>query len=478
MDRDVQSRRQKSGAASHASSRPRQNPPQRPRQAVPPKKGLGSRVGLEKRGTVPQQPPRSGKAAGEPRRKNRQPSQQTPPRSQTPTPRQNGPQPTRSRQSLRTPQQTADAGRRRYRSQPTNPQAPGYRQGAARPPRRVTQVEKMRIRRRRKIVGVLCLLVVLAVGVALSVNLLFKVTGFRVENTDRSTPANTGIYTEQQIIDLLGVQTGDNLFGFSTKEKSEQLQSQLPYLDVVEVNIQLPGTVVIKVQPATERFAMEATNGWLVLSDGLKVLRTADAQPDGLILLDAAVQQNAVLTAGSYLILSEGDALPAATPETAETALEDEIASLDGEEASSGTAEEEDPYEVNETLFAIVDKMEEQQLLDGVTMISLRDRDEINFLYQGRVSVLLGTSNNLDYKMRMAANVILDVDGKGLTPTDHGTLDVSYQRSDGDIVAYFLPADPTPSPTPTPETDTNAGDGGESGDSGDGSGDGGDAGDA
>ena len=126
--------------------------------------------------------------------------------------------------------------------------------------------------------------------------------------------------------------------------------------------------------------------------------------------------------------------------------------------------------------LAIVDKMEEQQLLDGVTMISLRDQDEINFLYEGRVSVLLGTSNNLDYKMRMAANVILDVDGKGLTPTDHGTLDVSYQRSDGDIVAYFLPADPTPTPTPTPETDTNSGDGGETGDSGDTAGDdGGDA---
>ena len=248
---------------------------------------------------------------------------------------------------------------------------------------------------------------------------------------------------------------------------------------MVEVDIQLPGTVVIKVQPATERFAMEATGGWLVLSDGLKVLRTADTQPDGLILLDAAVQQNGALTAGTYLMLSDGESLPAATPETAETALEDETEPLDGEEASSDasdTTEEEDPYEVNDTLFAIVDKMEEQQLLDGVTMISLRDQDEINFLYEGRVSVLLGTSNNLDYKMRMAANVILDVDGKGLTPTDHGTLDVSYQRSDGDIVAYFLPADPTPTPTPTPETDTNSGDGGETGDSGDTAGnDGGDA---
>ena len=453
MDRDVQSRRQKSGAASRAASRPRNQQPQRPRQAVPPKKGLGSRVGLEKRSTPtsPSGSPQETRTAGRsaPRQTSARqrpaggqvPPQQTPSRGQTPR---------------RTPQQNSG----RYRSRPTNPQSPGYRQGAARPPRRVTQVEKMRIRRRRKIMGILCLLGVLAAGVVLSINLLFKVTDFRVENTDRTTPANTGIYTEQQIIDLLGIQTGDNLFGFSTREKSEQLQAQLPYLDVVEVDIQMPGTVVIKVQPATERFTLETTAGWLVLSDGLKVLRSEASRPEGLILLDAGVRSDSQLTPGSYLRLAADSTIPAATPETAETAEPESTADPDAQ------AEE---TTINDVLFAIVDKMEEQQLLDGVSMIALRDLDEINFLYQGRVSVLLGTSNNLDYKMRMAANVILDVDGKGLTQTDHGTLDVSYQRSDGDIVAYFMPADPAPTPA--------AGDGDTAGDSGNDAGDGSAAGD-
>ena len=451
MDRDVQSRRQKSGAASRAASRPRQQQPQRPRQAVPPKKGLGSRVGLEKRSTPAGQAGTSRGTRADDRSGSRQtnarqrpaggqmPSQQMPSRGQPP----------------RRPPQQKNSGR--YRSRPTNPQSLGYRQGAARPPRRVTQVEKMRIRRRRKIVGILCLMAVLAVGVVLSVNLLFKVTDFRVENTDRTTPANTGIYTEQQIIDLLGVQTGDNLFGFSTREKSEQLQAQLPYLDVVEVDIQMPGTVVIKVQPATERFTLETAAGWLVLSDGLKVLRTEASRPEGLILLDAGVRSDSQLTPGSYLYLAADSALPAATPETAETA--DPAGEADADPSADSDAQEETT--INDVLFAIIDKMEEQQLLDGVSLISLRDLDEINFLYQGRVSVLLGTSNNLDYKMRMAANVILDVDGKGLTQTDHGTLDVSYQRSDGDIVAYFMPADPAP----------EAEDGDTAGDSGDDTGD-------
>lgn len=87
--------------------------------------------------------------------------------------------------------------------------------------RRVTRAEQLRIRRRKAIIGVLCVLAVLVVGIVLSINLLFKVTDFRVENADRTTPANTGIYTEQQLIDATGIQMGDNLYGFSTKEKSD-----------------------------------------------------------------------------------------------------------------------------------------------------------------------------------------------------------------------------------------------------------------
>ena len=60
--------------------------------------------------------------------------------------------------------------------------------------------------------------------------------------------------TEQQLIDATGIQVGDNLYGFSTKEKSDQLLAQMPYLDVAVVTRQAPGTVIIRVQPAVERF--------------------------------------------------------------------------------------------------------------------------------------------------------------------------------------------------------------------------------
>ena len=82
----------------------------------------------------------------------------------------------------------------------------------------------------------------------------------------------------------------------------------------------------------------------------------------------------------------------------------------------------------------------------------MTDMSELSVLYEGRVSVRLGTANNLDYKIRFAAAIILDTQGNGLTASDRGTLDVSNQKDDGSVEALFTPAeDPAPTPEPTRE---------------------------
>ena len=453
MDRDQQSRRKKAGAASHAVYRPKRQPAQQPRQAVPPKRGLGSRLGIEKpaaptsrRRAEQSRQPAARQAQNPPRRQAkdaRRPAQQPAGNGGTQQPRrQPAPQPPHSTRYRR----TSSAG-----SHPApdsrNPQSARYRPGAVKHQRRVTQVERLRIRRRRKVVGVICILAALAVGVILSINLLFKVADFRVENMDRTTPANTGIYTEEQIIDLLGVQVGDNLFGFSTSKKSQELQEQLPYLDEIRVDVQMPSTVVIKVRPATERFAIERANDWLILSDSLKVLRTDSGKPDGLIQLDAAYDTSQPLTPGSHLALVD-----AVSPATAESAFVDRTE----EQKKAQTPESAAASRAATVLADLMDSLDQYGMLGDVTLVSVRDLEDINFLYQGRVSVILGTANNLDYKMQITAKVVLDQDGNGLSTTDRGTLDVSYQRNDGTIAGYFAPEQPAPTPTPAPTPDPSA----------------------
>lgn len=390
MDNNQRSRRQKSANGSPAQC---------------PRRGLGSRIGLEKRGApAPEQPTARQQAA---------------------RPRQNAQRPPRPSQQI-------------------NPQKPGYRPGAPQKQRRVTQAEIIRRRNRRRALGILGVLAVLAVGAFVSVNLLFKVTIFRVENMDRTTPADTGIYTEEELLTALGVEANSNLFGFSTAEKTQQLAQQFPYLEQVEVDIQLPATVIIKVQPAQERFACAYSGGWMVLSDSLKILRTDASQPDGLTLLSIALPDDFTPAVGAHITPKSYNSLLGAEQATAETA---------GLQASAA-----------DTLTELMENLQANGLFDGTTALDVQDLSDIEFTYQNRVVVRLGSETNLPYKLRLAAAALADPE-KGLADSDRGVLDISTQQSNGDIRAYFASEEaaptPTPAPEPTPEPAENAGDAGD-----------------
>lgn len=382
MDRDQRSRQQKSRGGSFAYSGQ--------------KRSLGSRLGLEKQNPVR---PRGN-------------ASRRPPPDPMPPSRRRG------------------AATQRSRTQPQlNPQKADYTPGAPRRQRRVTQAELLRQRNRRRLLGILGVLAVLALGTIISINLLFKVTSFRVETFDRTTPADTGIYTEEEIIAALGIEQGSSLFGFSTTEKTIQLQSRFPYLDNVQVDIQLPGTVVIKVRPATERFTCMYSGGWMILSDSLKILRTDVSQPEGLTVLSCTLQPDFSPEPGQIVVPVSYNSL------------------LQGEEATLETAQ----VSAANVLDQMLEEMEAQGLSDGVTALNIADLSNLSFTYQNRIQVLLGNSNRLDYKIRLASVAILDPD-KGLSASDKGTLDVSYQQTDGEIKGYFAPDEPDPTPTPTPES--------------------------
>ena len=379
MDRNQRSRRQKSANGSYAQQS---------------RRSMGSRLGLEKRNA---------------------PRPKAPPEKTAPAPH---------------------APPRQRPAQEINPQKAGYRPGTPRRTRRVTQAEIIRAKRRRRLLGALGVLAVLAVGAFVSINLLFKVTIFRVESYDRSQPVDTGIYTSDELIEALGIEKNSNLFAFSTAEKTQQLALQFPYLEHVAVEIQLPAAVIIKVEPATERFACMYPGGWMVLSDSLKILRTDVSQPDGLILLTMSLPTD--FSPALVAAYSAFEALSETQQATAETA---------GLQASA-----------LQTLTEVRDGLQENNLFDGTTALNIQDLSDIEFTYQNRVQVLLGSETNLAYKLRLAAAALTDPE-KGLAAGDKGVLDISTQRSDGDIRAYFAPdtpePTPAPEPTPSPEEETD-----------------------
>ena len=377
MDRNQRSRRQKSVSGSYSQA---------------PKRSMGSRMGLEKPGTPRQQPPKKSS-----------------PRSQRPT-------------------------------QQINPQKAGYDPAAPKRQRRVTQAEIIRKRNRRRAMSILAVLAVLAVGAFVSLNLLFKVAFFRVENFDRTTPADTGIYTEDEIVSALNIEKNSNLFAFSTAEKTKELQAQFPYLDKVEVTVQMPATVVVRLTPATERFTCMYSGGWMVLSDALRILRLEVSQPEGMILLNAKLPDNFSPAIGQQVIPETYNSLLAHTESSAES------------DSTDATPESAQPT-VTDIVTQLWQLLQDDGLLDGLTALDISDTSQLSFTYQGRVDVLLGNSSSLDYKLRLAAKILTDPD-KGLSGSDRGTLDVSDQLEDGEIRGYFQPYEqPTPTPEPAPEPD-------------------------
>ena len=274
----------------------------------------------------------------------------------------------------------------------------------------------------------------------MSVNLLFKVAIFRVENFDHSTPADTGIYTEEEIVSALNIEKNSNLFAFSTAEKTKELQAQFPYLDKVEVTVQMPATVVVRLTPATERFTCMYSGGWMVLSDALRILRLEVSQPEGMILLNAKLPDNFSPAIGQQVIPETYNSLLAHTESSAES------------DSNDATPESAQPT-VTDIVTQLWQLLQDDGLLDGLTALDISDTSQLSFTYQGRVDVLLGNSSSLDYKLRLAAKILTDPD-KGLSGSDRGTLDVSDQLEDGEIRGYFQPYEqPTPTPEPAPEPD-------------------------
>ena len=358
------------------------------------------------------------------------------PRPVNRTARQQGsaPQPDYRRQNIRYPHGTQQYP---HSEQPY----PGQHTTArVRPPRRLTHSELRRRRRRRNLLMAFLGLLVVGIGVVLSLTVLFKVEIFRIENMDESTPANTGIYTEDAILGALGVPVGENMFQFSAAQKEKSMVVSLPYLERVEIRRRLPSTLVIRVEPAVETWCAQSDSGWLTLSDGLKIMAIGETQPEGLpALLGLDIEAP---VAGYYLKLATPNAT--ATPAPAASGVSSSQTSSTASTSSPSTGEE-NGHDPLEDVNRLLELLWTYELKDDCTSIQFGEAHELYFIYQNRAKVLLGTFNNLDYKLKFAAYLLHNEDGKGIGDTEQGTLDVSHQLEDGSLRPTWSPGSITAS---------------------------------
>ena len=310
--------------------------------------------------------------------------------------------------------------------------------------RRLTRAAIRRRRMLRRLATFGLLLCVIGIGMYLTVTMLFRISAIQVQTADGTVVQEVGGYSSSQILQALGVQTEENIFSFDPAAKEAELEKQFPLLESIRVVRDYPNTVVVQVTEAVPTYAMQTKSGWLTLSDQFKILACESAQPEEL----------KTLYGGEPVSVTPGDQLTFAAQ--ADPAASD----ASGSAAASAAVQTDDRLDALNELQA---KLEEYGMLDDVTRMEFADTDQMAFLYQDRVSVLLGTRNDLDYKLDRARYVLTNADGKGCAPTDTGRLDFSHVSAGSTRKIYFAQGQPTlpsgyvvPEKTVPEEPDTSA----------------------
>ena len=406
--KDAQRRRSANGVRSQNSSHPITNPnfdPDAPRPSRYTERSVDYGSGYPDNSI---QFPTGGRPAqNQNRNQNRDPNRR--PQSGRNQNGRAGQRPRSSRNAARTGQSRPQS-RNPQRLRPTeaNLRDPARREGKKK--RKLTRKVLRRRRIIRRLTALAMLLCVIAAGIYLTVTMLFKISAIQVRTAD-GVVSEAGGYSSEQIVQALGVNLEENIFSFDPASKAAALEQVFPMLENIRVERDYPGTVVIQVTEAQPAYTMQTSGGWLTLSASLKILSSDAAQPAGL----------PTLYGGEPVSQTPGTQLSFEQPAPASSAASDSAAS----DSASGTAEEAGDKRLDSlnTLLAALDAL---GMRGDVTRIEFADPEEMSFLYQDRISVLLGTLNELDYKLKLAQHVLLNADGSGCAATDTGTLDFTH----------------------------------------------------
>lgn len=325
----------------------------------------------------------------------------------------------RSGQSSRKNQ---NAQNRPNRQHPAGSQSAPQQSPARREMRKKRKVTRATLRRLTAFAMLLC---VIGAGIYLTMTMLFRINSIQVQTPDGKQVTEIAGYSADSILQRMGVQLEENIFSFEPGEKAAVLEQNFPLLGSIKVIRDYPNTVVVQVTEAVPAYAVQNGNKWLVISDKWKILSEESAQPEGLCTLYGGKLQDTTPGQGFWFV-DDADAASASGSETAES--------------ESAVSTENIRMEALRTLRS---KLEEYGLSQDVTRLEVADTEQLAFLYQDRISVLLGTLNDLDYKLDRARYVLTNADGKGCGPTDTGRLDFSHTSASSTRKIYFAQGEPT-----------------------------------
>ncbi|MBO4446410.1 MAG: FtsQ-type POTRA domain-containing protein, partial [Clostridia bacterium] len=185
-------------------------------------------------------------------------------------------------------------------------------------------------KKRMRFVYIALILFAAIVGIVLCFTVLFHV--------NRTEIRGYSIYSDEQILSVSGVKTGDNLFLINRDKVREHITQKLPYIGDVSVKLKLPNKIIITVYETSALCAVHSGDSYILLNENGKVLSKVPSLED--------VYTYGILENGYELDRADVDEAFAEEETTTEppekteaTETEDAQTSETGEEEKEGSGE-------------------------------------------------------------------------------------------------------------------------------------------
>lgn len=249
---------------------------------------------------------------------------------------------------------------------------------------------KHRRRRRRRgslgpLLRVLSVLL-MAVAIVAALTLFFKVNQVSVSGNER--------YSAQEIIEVSGVEQGDNLILMDKYRIAEKLYTKLPYITEVRINRQFPDTLLVEVVETKAVAVIKGgSSNWLMDSNG-KLLE---------VIGSAATKQ--------YLSLER-------------------LSAVDPAISGKLKLSEESPISTDR-LLELLSELAQRDMLGKVSKLDASDPDQMVFSYDDRFQVEMFYDADFAFKLNCLQAAVAQ-----LEPNESGTIRMTL-KDDNEV--RFIP---------------------------------------
>lgn len=212
----------------------------------------------------------------------------------------------------------------------------------------------------------------------------FKITLDSIFFVRNITVSGNSHYDDNEIISTSGIKMGNNLLFVNSKKIESEIYDNFPYVEKAEINKKIPGSIEIKIITGSPCYFLEKENEYLIVSKLDKILeKTVEIPPEILY-----------------------------------------VKGLEFETLKNGSIKYKDP-KAKEIVFKIVDAFKSKEL-NFLNEIDASNLSDIKVMYDHRITILIGSEEDLNYKLLTAKEIIMNK----ISASEKGTLNLKTLKTE------------------------------------------------